>query len=423
MRKSCIVIAAIVICTGCRRSIEEISPDNLAAIKSAAPVTAAAGDWPWWRGPEMTGQAVGATPPTTWSDRSNVLWQTAVPGRGHASPCVFGDQVFIATADEADETQSLVCYNRSDGQMRWSTTVHRGGFMNMHGKNSQASATPACDGQRVLAVYMNGGGIWVDAVGLDGSILWQQEAGKFTSRHGYGSSPVLYRSLVIVAGDNTGGGFLAALDRETGKIVWRVPRRNEASFATPIVAETGGREQLLLSGQGLVVSYDPASGQELWRTTGSAKSTANTVAWNDEFVFATGGFPENHVLAIRADGSGEVVWQNKVKDYVPSPLLVGELLFVVTDDGIAYCFEAKTGKEVWKKRLGGDFSASPILAGDHVYVPNERGTVYVFKPTRQYELVAENTLSSGGFASPVVCGDTIFLRTAENLYCIGSVGG
>jgi outer membrane protein assembly factor BamB len=354
----------------------------------------------------------------TWSETENVIWEAEVPGRGHASPCIWGDAIYLATADEDHQTQSLLCYDRETGEARWSREIHRGEFMHAHSKNSQASPTPACDGERVFTAFLSQGGLWVTAVDREGKIVWQTQAGPFSSQHGYGSSPAIYKSLVIVSGDNLGQGYVTAIHRESGEIAWRTPRDNGPSYGTPVLALTGGREQLLLSGQEKVRSYNPATGEENWTSPGPAEVTASTIAWNDELIFAGGGYPETAVMAIRADGS-EVVWQKDFKAYVPSPLATGDRLFVVQDTGVARCLHAKTGEEIWTKRLGGDFTASPVLAADIIFVPDEDGLMHVFKAADRFEQLAKNDLDDGGFASPVICGGRLYLRTLRHLYCIG----
>lgn len=407
---------------GCERRppVEPIVARDAAA-SDLPPLEVAEDDWPWWRGPLRNNHAQGDPPPLTWSETENVVWKAAVPGRGHATPCVWGDAIFVATADEDEETQRLLCYERTSGKLRWSRVVHKAGFLHAHSKNSHASATPACDGERVFVVFPADQGLWVTAVDFAGEIVWQTKAGDFSSQHGYGSSPAIYQSLVIVSGDNQGPGYVAALHRQTGEVVWRTPRDREPSYGTPVIAATGGRDQLLLSGQNQVKSYDPATGQERWSIAGSADVTANTAAWSDELVFASGGYPQSEILAIRAKDGSEVVWRNDLKVYVPSPLVVGERLFVVHDNGVARCFDSNAGDEIWTKRLGGDFSASPVLCGDQIFVPSEAGVMHVFRAGDRYEEVARNKVADGGgFASPVICGGRLYLRTASNLYCIGA---
>jgi outer membrane protein assembly factor BamB len=402
------------------RPVETIAARDAGIVDSLPPVEVAADDWPWWRGPQGDNHAQGPLPPTTWSETENVLWKAEVPGRGHASPCIWGDSVYIAAADEKQETQSLLCYDRETGKLRWTCEIHRDGFMHAHSKNSQASPTPACDGERVFTAFLSEGGLWVTAVDRKGKIVWQTQAGPFSSQHGYGGSPVIYKSLVIVSGDNQGQGYVAALHRQSGEIAWRTARDNGPSYGTPVLASIGGREQLLLSGQKKVVSYDPATGRENWTSPGPAEVTANTVAWNDELIFAGGGYPETGMMAIDGAAGRRVAWQKDFKAYVPSPLAVGERLFVMQDNGVARCLNAKTGEEIWTKRLGGNFTASPILAGDAIFVPDEDGLMHVFRAADGYETIAENNLRDGGFASPVICGGHLYLRTSHHLYCIGA---
>ncbi|HIN95496.1 MAG TPA: serine/threonine protein kinase, partial [Planctomycetes bacterium] len=289
---------------GCRHAVDEIKVANSAQIDDLPEPSYGPHDWPCWRGSALNGMATGEAPPTNWSREENLRWQIELPFSGHASPTVVGNQVFIAAADEAEETQYVFSYDRSTGAEVWRSVIHQKGFMYKHSKNSHASATPASDGSRLFAVCMIQDGIWVTALDLEGKQLWQTKAGPFRSRHGYGSSPVLYKSLVIVAGDGNGGGFLAALHRKTGKLVWRVQRSHQASFCTPVIARIADQDQLLMSGQKEVISYNPATGKPLWKSSGPATTTANTLVWNDQLVFASGGYPQRSIMAIKADGSG-----------------------------------------------------------------------------------------------------------------------
>jgi outer membrane protein assembly factor BamB len=415
---------------GCRRvtpAAEIVAARG--AIRGTPVIEVSDRNWPGWWGPHQDGTTRGQVVPTEWDQKKNVAWVAPVPGRGHSSPCVWNEQVFLTSGEEDIQRQLLLCFNRETGQLRWSRVVHQGGLMKMHRKNSQASATPACDGERVYCAFINDGGLHVSAFDLQGELVWQKEAGGFASEHGYGSSPVLYQSLVIVLGDNLSGSFIAALDRQTGEIVWRKPRHTtgvHASYATPVIAELAGRDQLLVTGMGQVFSYDPASGEPIWYCIGPAEVTACAVACGDELVFASGGFPEKELLAIRADGTGEVtdskiVWRTGARvTYVPSPLYYERHTFVVSDDGILACLRADDGQQLGQRRLGGNFSASPILAGGLLYVPNESGTTFVVTADPELKIVAQNDLGDGGFASPSICGNQIFLRTQQRLYCISN---
>jgi outer membrane protein assembly factor BamB len=390
---------------------------------------AAVDDWPWWRGPTLDGKSRDRHAVTTWGPRHNVLWKTPVPGRGHSSPIICGRRVFLTTADEDAHKQLVLAFDRQTGKPLWSTVVHEGGFPRKHPKNSHASATPACDGRRVYCPFLTQGGLYVTATDLDGKILWQKKAGAFTSQHGYGSSPVLYGRLVIVNGDSLKGCFVAALDCRTGAVVWRTERKTtgrNGSYATPVIAVLAGKPQLILTGMGEVVSYDPATGKRIWHCDGPAEVTGCTAACSPSLVFATGGYPERELLAIRADGSGDVtrshvVWRTgKGVAYVPSPLYHDGLLYVVSDGGVATCFAAQTGRQVWSGRLDGGFSASPVLVGRLLYVTNEAGRTFVLRTGRRFEVIARNDLEGAGMATPAVCGGRIFLRTGRYLYCIGT---
>jgi len=392
------------------------------------PVRPAADDWPWWCGPNRDNiGAPGQTPPVRWSDTENVLWKADVPGRGHGSPCLWGDRIFLPTADDQAEVQSLLCYDRRTGRKRWQTELHRKGFMRLHPKNSHASATPACDGQLVFIPFVIQDAIWLSALDLEGKIIWQRRLGDFRSMHGFAASPLVYHALVIVAADNLNKSFLAAVHRRTGEVIWKTwrPDYRLGTYASPTVGRVAGRDQLLLHGPMKVFSYDPVTGKELWSCNGPSESSSSTITFGGDLVFSSVGFPQRNMLCIRADGSGDVtpthvVWSKKGKmPYVPSLLLADGLLTMVADEGDVFCFEAATGKSVWAAKLEGVFSASPVLAGGQVYAVNEKGVTFVFRTGRKFQLIGQNDLADGGFATPVICGSRIYLRTLHRLYCLG----
>lgn len=389
-------------------------------------------DWPWWRGPTRNGIAPAAETPVRWSESENIAWQSPVPGRGHSSPIVVGDRVFLATADEAQQVQAVLAYDRRTGKPLWKTDVARGGFLSaIHAKNTHASPTLACDGQRLFAVFAHHDSVQATALDLTGKRIWQQTVGPFRPRryeYGYAPSPVLYRGTVIVTAEADSGSYIAALDRKTGRQVWRTPRPDNISFSSPSVGNIAGRDQLVISGFDQVASYDPATGKGLWSAPGTTAATCGTAVWDGDLVFASGGYPKSETLAVHASGSGEVVWRNPQKCYEQSLLAFNGFVYGLTDGGILFCWRGGDGTEMWKQRLQGPVSASPVLAGGHIYWANERGTMYVFKTNpEQLELVAENKLGDDSFASPAVSRGQIFLRVAssgsgtrqETLYCIG----
>jgi outer membrane protein assembly factor BamB len=295
-------------------------------------------------------------------------------------------------------------------------------------ENSQASATPACDGSRVYAAFVNSGALRVTATDLEGRKLWQSEAGAFVPEHGYASSPILYKSLIIVLGDNLKGSFIAGLDRSSGKVVWRTERNTtgwKSSYGSPSAGLVAGKWQVFAVGMGSVSGYEPESGRLLWSAEGPAEATAATAAFGNEMVFATGGDPRNEILAIRANGAGEVTethvaWRsNRGVSYVPTPVYHDGKLYVLSDTGILSCFESQSGKQLWQGRLEGDFLASPVIAGGLLYVTNVAGKTFVVKTGAAFEIIAENDLGSGGRASLAICDGLVYVRTENDLYCIG----
>ncbi len=414
---------------GCSRGSSGVSaPTEAAPVRNVAVTDT---DWRVWRGPTGDGISPDRAAIVSWSAEQNRLWSADVPGRGHASPVVAGDQVFVATADESQGQQLLLSYDRKSGQERWRAVVHQGTLPRMHGKNSQASATPACDQNRVYVLFIHADGLYATAYDFAGQQVWQTKVGSFQSEHGYGSSPALFEGSLFVNGDSLKDCFVAAVDCETGSVRWKTDRTTtgkHGSYATPIVAQVAGKPQLLLSGMRSTDSYDPATGSLLWTVRGPAEVTACTPAFHNDLVFSSGGYPEKELLAIRADGTGDVTashiaWRStRGVTYVPSPLYHNGRLYVVSDDGIASCFDATSGKQIWQERLSGKFSASPVLAGEYLYVPSEDGKTFVLRASDKFAVVAVNDLGDGGFATPVICGGRVYLRTNHRLYCFGNAG-
>ena len=388
-------------------------------------------DWPWWRGPNRNGIAApDQNPPIHWSSTQNVVWKARVSGRGHGSPTVVGDQVFLASADEDEEIQSVLGFSRRTGDQLWKYDVHRGGLEKKENKKStQASCTVACDGRRLYVSFSHGGAIYTSALTLQGKPLWQTKIADYVPHQGFGTSPAIYKSLVIVSADNKGGGAIAGLDRRNGKIVWRHERPKLPNYTSPVILPVHGRDQLLFTGCDLVSSYEPLSGKKLWEITGATTECVTSTVTDGELLFTSGGYPKNHMSAVRCDGSGEVAWENSTRVYVPSMLVREGYLYAVADAGVAMCWKCDTGKEIWKGRLGGTFSSSPVMVGNRIYATNESGRTYVFGANPEsFELIAENDLGNEVFATPAICGSRISMRVAlledgrrqEWLYCLGS---
>lgn len=389
-------------------------------------------DWPAWRGPTRDGIAApGQNPPTQWSETENVLWKVPLPGRGHSSPTVVGERIYLATADPVKRAQSVLCLDRKTGKLVWQTEVHAANAeAGKHANSTAASSTVACDGERLFINFLNGGAVHTSALDLSGKLLWQRKVCDFVAHQGFASSPVLHMGLVLVAADHRGGGVVAALDQKTGKPVWSEARPKLPNYTTPAIVQAAGRTQMVLAGVNLLTSLDPLTGKKLWEIPGSTEECVVTMVTDGERVFAGGGYPKNHTVAVLADGSGKVAWQNTARVYVPSMIAREGHLYAVLDAGVAVCWKSDTGEELWKERLGGDFFASPVMVGDRIYASNVGGKTFVFTATpKEFKLLAQNQLGEEAFASPVICGGRIYLRVAtkgaarqEHLYCVGGTG-
>lgn len=323
-----------------------------------------------------------------------------------------------------------MCFDRATGAEMWSTTVHETGGMRKNNKSTLASSTAACDGQRIFVSFPNSGGLYATALDLAGKQLWQKKVSDYVVHQGYGASPALYQDLVIVAADNKGGGWLAAMNRETGDVAWRRERPQKPNYPTPTLLHIAGQDQLILVGCDQVVSYNPLTGDTLWETDGATTECVTSTLTDGKLIYTSGGYPKNHMSAIAADGSNTLVWENSERLYVPSLLIQNGYLYGVLDTGIATCWEAETGKEMWQGRLGGTFSSSPVLVGNQIFCTSETGDFFVFSANPQrFEKLAENKLGDQVLATPTICGGRIYHRVAhldesgtrqEMLYCIGA---
>ena len=398
---------------------------------SVLSVSAVAGDWTQWRGPgHMNIAEQGNTVPTDWSESKNVIWRTDVPGRGHASPTITGNMVVLSTAHDASQTQGLVAFDRKTGKQLWITPVSQGGFPTIHPKNTHASPTVATDGKHLYATFFHHLKIEAVALDLNGKIVWRKDLGGFRPKayeYGYAASPTIYKDMLIISGDCDTIAWLKALKLADGGVVWEQQRPQSLNWSSPIVANIAGRDQLLLSGSHMIASYAPATGKPLWETKCLTMATCGTCVWEGDLIFASGGYPDAETVAVKADGSG-VVWKNQVKCYEQSMLVHDGFLYAFADNGVLFCFDAKSGEEMWKQRLTGPVSSSPLLVGDTIFATNEAGTTWAFKASgKAYEPIAQNQLGDSGFASMAAVDGHLFIRTAkgdgpgrkETLYCIG----
>lgn len=388
-------------------------------------------DWRVWRGPNGNGIAPGnQSPATEWSSDTNVIWKTKIPGRGHASPTILGNQIFLATADKEAGTQSVLCYNRENGELQWQTQVSEGGLRKaIHRNNSYASSTISTDGKQLYAVFEHHDAVHLVVLNVeDGEIAWEKELGPYAPHFpfGFGASPLIHGDLVIVPGESREG-FLVALKRENGDEVWRIDRKS-SSYSSPIVTEINGKELMLLSGGQKVIAYDYKTGEEIWSADAKWHVSCGTMVWDGNMVFASGGYPAVQTLGINGE-TGEIVWTNPVKCYEQSMLAYDGYIYAVSDNGTAYCWRAKDGQEMWSqkwfssRRTG--VSASPILVGDTIFASIESGKTYVFKANpEKYEQIAENQLGTSAFATPSFIDSKMYARVGDGgqewLYCIGN---
>jgi len=402
-------------------------------------------NWPGWRGPSGDGVSAGKGIPTKWSSTENIAWRIAVPGEGHSSPIVWGDKVFLTSSLTEKNKRILLCIDRLSGQTVWQRDVVQSPPETVHRLNSRASGTPATDGKQVYVTFMRAEGdeviapnvgserlitpgkIIVAAYDLDGNEKWKTNVGDFVSAHGFNTCPVLFEDLLILNGDHDGDAYLVALDRQSGRQRWRTRRENKTrSYVTPIIREIDGITQMILSGSLCIASYDPRNGKRHWIVDGPTEQFVASMVYDGKYVFATGGYPERHTLAIRPGGKGNVTdthiaWRTtRGAAYVPSPIISGRYLLMVADSGIASCFEARTGKRHWMERLPGGHSPSPVSADGLVYFVSDRGVTTIIRPSETFAVIAKNELGEPVSASPAISQGQIFLRTHQHLYCIGS---
>jgi outer membrane protein assembly factor BamB len=402
---------------------------------------AAAEDWPVWRGPRGDGTSTDQHAPIKWKaagSEENIAWKVSLDGTGHSSPIISAGRIFVTACDEATGKRLLTCFDRATGKSLWQRDVLTAPLEFKHGLNSFASSTPAGDGEQVYVAFLEPnesgkgksdatpGKMTVAAFNYRGEQQWRVQPGDFSSRHGFCSCPVLFKNLVILNGDHDGDAYLVALDRATGKTVWKTPRENKTrSYVTPIIREIDGRTQMVLSGSKCVASYDPNTGKRQWIVDGPTEQFVASMVFDGKLLFLTAGFPEHHIVALRPGGEGNVTDKNIVwrttrgAAYVPSPVVIGDDLLVVSDEGIASCFDTATGTRHWTQRIGSHYSGSLVAAGGLAYFTDDSGVTKVVRPGKKFDLVSQNELGEHVFASLGVSDGQIFVRSEKHLYAIG----
>jgi hypothetical protein len=397
------------------------------SLPNPSATTSKAEFWPGWRGPRGDGTCIEQEVPTNW-DPAGAIWKAEIPGQGHASPIVWGDRVCTATALPATQERVLLCLDRANGKILWQQTVVQGPLEKINKENSHASGTPATDGERVFVAFRVGDDIVVAAHDLaSGKQLWLVRPGTHTGEWGFSNEPVLFKDKVILDGDSKGDSFLVALSRHDGKTRWRVNRSHQGiSYSAPLIREMAGRTQLIQCGDRCVASFDPETGKQLWTVDGPSQEFVATPVYSENagLVFVSSSWPKQILLAIRPDGSGDVtgthvVWRDsKGAPYVPSLIVAGDFLLSVNNAGVAFCYEAATGKVLWQEKLG-RHHASPVLMGGLVFFINDNGEVNVIRPGPDFERIAKYELAEQCYASPAISNGQVFLRGFKHLFCIG----
>jgi outer membrane protein assembly factor BamB len=382
--------------------------------------------WPRWRGPSGQGLVSGSGYVDRWSATENVRWKTPVPGSGNSSPIVWGDRIYLTTSYDGGQRLSVLAYQRSTGKPLWEVFAPDGRTARSHQKNGYASATASSDGERV---YVSLGARGLLAVTVDGTVAWHTDVGGVNNYHGPAGSALLYRDRLILYQDQQPGGFIAAYDARTGKTIWQTRRAATVGWGTPAAIRAGGRTEVVVNGQNRVHAYNPDTGAELWSCAGPTFEVIPTPVVGHGLVFCSSG-RAGPTLAIRPGGSGDVTgshleWQTpRGSPFVPSPIVVGDHLYMVNDmQSIGTCFDARTGKTIWQDRLGEaareGFSASPVSVDGKVFFTNDEGQTFVLRAGPTFNLLHVNSIGERTLASPALVDGRWYIRTAANLYAIG----
>ena len=413
--------------------------------------------WPQWRGPGAMGIAPNANPPLKWSEQKHIRWKIAIPGCGHASPIVWDKQIFVLTAIATDQVVAvkekkplaswqrrmgistpdriykfvIIAIDRSNGKILWQRTAcqeapHEG----IHRDGSWASNSPVTDGEHVYAYFGSRGLYCFD---MSGKLIWQKKLGNMSIKRSFGEgiSPALYGNAIVVNWDHEGQCFIIALDKKTGKQLWKIDRDEVTSWATPLIIEYQGKRQVIVSASKRVRSYDLANGTLIWQCGGMTYNVVPSPVIGNGMVYVTSGFRGNALLAIRLDqakgditASKAIAWSyKKHTPYVPSPLLYGDCLYILKhNSGIISCLDAKTGRVNYScqrlPKISGVY-ASPVAAQGRIYLLGRNGVTVVIANGPRFKVLATNTLADKFSASPAIVARKIFVRGYRHLYCIG----
>ncbi|GIW82242.1 MAG: serine/threonine protein kinase [Gemmatales bacterium] len=391
-------------------------------------------EWPDFRGPTGQGISSATKIPATWSDTENVAWKTPIPGSGWSSPILFQGRVYLTTAIEQpnrDQSLAALAVDLKTGKILWQKEVFRQDARTaprIHRKASHANPTPITDGDKLFVHFGHQGTACLD---FEGNIVWRNNRIRYAPVHGNGGTPVLVNDLLVFSCDGSDKQFVVALAKDTGQIEWQTNRETSAlkkfAFCTPLVITVDGRKQIVSPGAGLVAAYDPRSGKEIWRVRyGNGYSVVPRPVFGHGLVYVCTGFDTAKLLAIRPTGKGDVTDSHVAWSYdtgIPrtsSLLLFENELYMVSDFGVAQCLDAKSGRLLWRERLGGGFSASPLYADGKIFFPAENGVCTVIRPGKKFVRLARNTLPERTFASFAVMDGALIIRTEKHLYRIQS---
>lgn len=382
-------------------------------------------DWPQFRGPTGQGISEERGLPLTWSENKNVRWKVAIPGRGWSSPVVQGDRIWLTTATEEGKSLRAIAIDRNTGAIIQNVEIFRLKSAKLaNSKNSLASPTPVIEGDRI---YLHFGAFGTACITQSGEIVWKTRLEYDNGQHGTGGSPIIYEDLLIVSCDGNDVQFVAALDKSTGKVRWKKTREGYQAYTTPLIVSLPAGDQVISPGAFRAIAYEPRTGKEIWSVKyGEGFSNVPRPVFGHGLVFICTGFQQASLLAVKPDGRGDitkskVVWRlDRGVPFTPSPLLVGDELYIVTDNGVATCVDAKTGQELWRARLGGNHSASPVYADGKIYFLSEEGESVVIAPGRQLKHLATNQLDGPTLASIAVSDGSLFIRSATHLYRISN---
>jgi len=402
---------------------------SLGVILTLSAQAACAENWPRFRGPNGAGVSNTVTIPVRWTAK-DYNWKIKLPGRGHSSPVVWGKRLFVTSGDDKTGVRTVLCLHADDGRQLW-TRDFPGAVSGRHEDNSFASATPAVDERHVYVAWGNAKEYLVAALDHDGAEIWRTDLGPFRAGHGFGPSPIVHDDLVVLANDQDGASSAVALERATGKLRWKVPRRSKSSYATPCVFQPCGRpaELIFVSWEHGITALDPATGRTRWErdifSKGHMECTIASPIVAGDLVIGTSGWlgVKYETVAVRPYGNAKATESRyrleRLAPLVPTPLVKNDLLFLWNDRGVIACADVRTGELHWRERAPGSFYGSPVCAGDKLYCISREGEVVVVAANKQFQLLARNPLGEGSHSTPAIAGGRMFLRTFTHLISIG----